>query len=922
MTNRLLILILFFVFLALAGFAQTTISGLVKDANNQPLPGANIVIKGKIAGTTADGEGKFKLIASLPTPFTLVITNVGYQRQEIEVTEATAELSLVMNESLEVMDEVVLSASRVDQSILKSPVSVEKMSQKDIANTASVTFYDGLENIKGLEMVTSGLTYRQINTRGFNDTGNARFLQLVDWVDNQTPGLGFAVGNLFGSSDIDMESAELIPGAASALYGPVAFNGVLMMKTKDPFKYQGLSAQAKVGVNHINEQYAEPSPLYDLSLRYAKAFNDKFAFKVNVGYFTGNDFYATNYTDIDEGTPEEERGDENPARNAVNIYGDEVVREIVGVGRVSRTGYEELDVTDYDVYSLKLNGALHYRVSDNMELIYQYNFGQGTANYTGSNRFSINNFTLQQHRLEIRGANYFLRAYSTAEMSNDSYNASGLGRLINQTWVRDLNGDIVPSDQADDMWFTRYEEAFQGNITNVSAGSHDDARAFADEGRFTPDSEEFEEQKQRLIGTQGMGGAGIYSNSKLYHAEGQYDFSDKIKVFNLLVGGNFRMYDMFTNGTLFDDVDQKILINEGGAFVQAGKGLFNESLQLSASLRYDKNQNFEGHFTPRASAVWEFAENQFLRTSYQTGFRNPTPGDQYINLNAGPITILGGVPENSEGLTVYENSFYASSLGPFFGAFGQAMGSGSSPEDAVMASKDQLVKSDVAYLKPEQAKVFEVGYRGLIGEHFSFDVNYYFNSYRDFLLNTVVIEPESDVLLPDGSVNPGAAADILQGNSHLYQLYTNAADKVTSQGSTIGLTYQFDRGYSLGGNLTYASLDLQEANPDEIPAFNTPKYRTSVLFGNDELTKNLGFNVAWRWQDTYDWYGTFTQMRPGTIEAYSIVDAQVSYKLRPLKSVVKLGAFNLFNNQVYQAYGSPSIGAIYYVSLTFDQLLK
>lgn len=922
MTKQLLIQITILSFSANLIFAQTKITGTISDANSQPISGANIVLKGKIAGTTSDSDGNFELITSVSLPITLVTSSVGFQRQEIIVDQATTPVSIILSESINVMDEVVFSASRVDQRILESPVSVEKMTIGDIANTPSISFYDGLENIKGLEMVTCGLTYRQINTRGFNDTGNARFLQLVDGVDNQTPGLGFSVGNLFGSSDLDMESAELIPGAASALYGPVAFNGVLMMRTKDPFQYQGLSVQTKVGLNQINEKYADPTPLYDLSIRYAKAINNKFAFKINAAYFTGLDFFATNFTDIDEGTPVNERGDDNPARNAVNIYGDEVVRTIPGVGRVSRSGYEERDLTDYNVYSLKLNGALHYRISDNMELIYQYNFGKGTANYTGSNRFSINNFTLQQHRLELRGANYFLRAYSTAEASNDSYNASSLGRLINNTWVRDFNGNIVNSSNADDIWFSRYEQAYLGNIGEIEAGNHVTARSFADEGRFIPGTSAFETQKSTLIATQGMGGAGIFSNSTLYHAEGQYDFSEKIKFINLQIGGNFRMYDMFTNGTLFDDLNQKIIINEGGAFVQAGKNLFNNSLNLTASLRYDKNQNFEGRFTPRASGVWEFANNHFLRTSFQTGFRNPTPGDQYIKLNAGPITILGGVPENSQGMTVYQNSFTTASLGPFFGAFGQAVGSGSSPEEAVMLAKDQLSKSDVAYLKPEQVKVFEIGYRGLIGRNFLIDANYYFNSYNDFLLNQVVIEPESDVLLPDGSVNPDAAFDILSGNSHLYQLYTNAGDRVTSQGATLGLRCLLNRGYSLSGNITYALFNLQNADPNDIPAFNTPKYRTSITFGNSEITKNLGFNVAWRWQDSFDWYGTFTQMRPGTIEAYSIVDAQLSYKVLPMKSVVKLGAFNLFNNQIYQAYGSPSIGAIYYASLTFDQLLK
>src|SRR5690606_2508744 len=196
-------------------------------------------------------SGKFELNITQSLPVTIVVSIVGFQKQEVEVTSNASSLDIKLAESRELMDEVVVSASRVEESILESPVSIEKMDLREIQQTASVSFYDALENLKGVEMVTSGLTFKQINTRGFNHTGNSRFLQLVDGVDNQTPGLGFSVGNMFGSSDLDMESAELIPGAASALYGPVAFNGVLMMRTKDPFQYQGLSAQAKVGVNHI-----------------------------------------------------------------------------------------------------------------------------------------------------------------------------------------------------------------------------------------------------------------------------------------------------------------------------------------------------------------------------------------------------------------------------------------------------------------------------------------------------------------------------------------------------------------------------------------------------------------------------------------------------------------------------------------------
>lgn len=902
--------------------AQTIITGTVRDAHSgQPIAGASILIKDKLTGTASDGSGEFEINTTTPFPIILQVSYIGYLKKDVEVYDS-GRLTIALVPSIELLNEVVFSASRVEESIFESPVSIEKMDIRAIRETPSFSFYEGIQNLKGVEMVTSGITYKQFNTRGFNSTGNVRFLQLVDGVDNQPPGLNFAIGNLFGASDLDMENVELIPGSASALYGPVAFNGVLMMRTKDPFMYQGLSVQTKTGINHFGNAYTNPQGLYDFSARYAKAFNNRFALKVNASYLSGLDWFGTNYTDIDAQTPAEQRGDNNPARDALNIYGDEVARTIPGIGRVSRTGYEERDLMDYNAFSLKLNGSLHYRISENMELVYGYQYGKGRAAYTGSNRFMLNNFALRQHRLELKGSKYFLRGYTSEEISNDSYNARALGQQINRTWVRDLNGNPVTPDQADNTWFMRYAAAFDGSITGVQGSDHSQARTFADLGRHLPDSPGFQSEKDRLTSILGLSGAGIFSNSKFYHAEGQYDLSDLINVVDILVGGNFRLYDMFTDGTLLDDANQDIKINEGGAFIQASKKLFEDKLKLVASQRYDKNENFKGRFTPRAAAVLTIARDHNLRASFQTGFRNPTPVDQFIKLNAGPITILGGVPANSVGMNVYENSFTAGSVGAFGAAFGGAVGGGASPEQALMDNKDLLEKSNVDYIKPERVSTFEIGYRGIFANKLSVDANFYHSNFTDFILNTVVIQPGSDALLADGSINPAAASDVLSGNMQAFQLYTNAADRVSSQGATLGITYLFDKGYTLNANGTWAAFNILDANPENIPAFNTPVFRTAVTFGNNSLTDRLGFNVAWRWQDAFDWVSTFTQLHPGRIEAYSIFDAQVSYKLPSIKSMVKVGASNLFNNQVYQAYGSPSIGGIYYLTLTFDELFR
>ncbi|WP_421798964.1 TonB-dependent receptor [Haliscomenobacter sp.] len=920
--QKIYTLTIFLFFHTLLVMAQT-ITGSISDAATQkPLSGVNVSIAKQKEGTVSDADGKFALNSTVKPPFIVQVSLVGYATQEVAVN-SESQLNIQLFAQTEELDQVVVSASRVEERILRSPVSIEKMDAKAIQLSPSANFYDALLNMKSVDLITSSLTYKQINTRGFNSTGNSRFLQLVDGVDNQSAGLGFAMGNLFGPHDLDVHSVELIPGAASALYGPIAFNGMLQTRTKSPFDFQGLSVQSKVGVNHLNDGTDfGAKPFYDLALRYAKAINDRFAFKINAAYLTGTDWYANDYTDIDPNTPAASRGPNNPGRNALNIYGDEVAQTIQGIGRVSRTGYEEKDLAQYGVYSLKLNGALHYRLKNGMELIYQGNYNQGVAQYTGSSRFVINGFKLFQHRLELKGQNFYIRAYSNKENSEDSYNTRSLGQLINRSWVKDLNGNQVTPDKADATWFQRYTAAYNGSVNGVSGQNHLSARNFADEGRLLPGSAAFDAASDRLITTQGLSGAGIYSHCGLKHVEGLYDFSSIFKVLNVQVGGNLRRYTLDTQGTLFDDKNKNLSNDEYGAFVQVSKDLFSEHLKLTVSGRYDKNENFVGRFTPRASAVFSPSEEHHFRASYQTGFRNPTIGDQYIKLNVGPIIILGGAPVNSQGLNAYENSFTAASVGAFGSAFGAQVAQGVPFPTAVANNKDKLVKSNVPYIQPEQVQSLEIGYKGFFGQKVLFDINYYLSQYKDFLINTVVIRPDSPVLLENGSINTNAATDILNGKIQAFQLYTNAADEVSIQGVSAGLSFILPKSYRLHTNATWTEFNLRDANPNNIPAFNTPSWKTNVTFSNPRLSDNIGFSVAWHWQSAFDWYGTFTGLTPGHIDAYSLFDAQISYKVPKLKTMVKLGAANLTNNYVVQAYGSPAVGGLYYLSLNFDDLLR
>ena len=644
-------------------FAQTKVSGTITDASTkEPLIGVSVQVKGKVVGTITNTKGEFSFSVSSAPPFTLIISSVGYESQEMVVSGNNASINISLKEQAVLGQEVVVSASRVEESVLKSPAAIEKMDIRTIRETASPSFYDALANMKGIDMTTQGLLFKSINMRGFGSTGNPRTVQMIDGMDNQAPGLNFPVDNIVGMPELDVESVEVLPGAASALYGPNAINGLILMNSKSPFLYQGLSATLKTGVMSASNRTEPTTPMADFSMRYAKASkNNKFAFKINLAYITAKDWQATDYSNLNLG------GIQNGTRGAgvkndydgMNVYGDEVQANMTTVANgliaakllpsaalglipsanVSRTGFLEKDMVDYNTKSFKTNLAAHYRINDKVELVGQLNYGYGTTVYTGTGRYSLRNFNLTQAKVELRGDNFTLRAYTTQERSGQSYTA-GLAAVA-------MLNSIKPHAN----WFGEYVGAFAAarGAGQAEDAAHLTARGVADKGMPTPGTSEYTTLLNKFRDAAIVdGGGGFLDKTNMYHAEGVYNFKNQIKFIDLLGGANVRQYQLASNGTLFADKKEgrtgNIPINEYGAFLQAAKSLFSDHLKLSASIRYDKSQNFEGFFTPRFSAVATFGQQNF-RVSYQTGYRIPTTQNQYIDLKTPAGTLIGGQPE-------------------------------------------------------------------------------------------------------------------------------------------------------------------------------------------------------------------------------------------------------------------------------------
>jgi iron complex outermembrane recepter protein len=1015
-------------------YAQTKVSGVITDADTkEPLIGVSVQVKGKVVGTITDTKGTFSFNVSSAPPFTLAITSVGYEGQEVNVTGDNTSINISLKESSVLGQEVVVSASRVEESVLKSPVAVEKMDIRTIREAAAPSFYDALSNMKGIDMTTQGLLFKSINMRGFGATGNPRTVQMIDGMDNQAPGLNFPVDNIVGMPELDVESVEVLPGAASALYGPNAINGLILMNSKSPFLYQGLSATLKAGVMSASNRDVVNTPMTDFSMRYAKASkNNKFAFKVNLAYITAKDWQATNYTNLNTG------GIENGTRGAgvkndydgMNIYGDEVQANMTTVANgliaakllpsaalglvpnanVSRTGFYEKDMVDYNTKSFKTNIAAHYRINDKVELVGQINYGYGTTVYTGTGRYSLRNFNLTQAKVELRGDNFTLRAYTTQERSGQSYTA-GLAAVA-----------MLNSIKPHATWFGEYVGAF---VAARSGGQSEEqayltARGVADKGMPVPGTDAYKTLLNKYRDAAIVdGGGGFLDKTNMYHAEGIYNFKNQIKFIDLLGGANIRQYQLASNGTLFSDQKEgrsgTIPINEYGAFLQGAKSLFSDHLKLSASIRYDKSQNFKGFFTPRLSAVATFGQQNF-RASYQTGYRIPTTQNQYIDLKTPAGTLIGAQPEFdtrynlangvdlatltdfsknptkyitadviakaqayataavtaqlpaiqagviaavqaqvTAGVTAQVNAAVAAGQIPANQA-AAAIAAGvtstmalpstqatiASNVQSTLVSQVTAVTTQVApayglaalpkykatALKPEKIESYEIGYKGLIAKKLFVDTYFYTSKYTNFIGGTAI-------LVATAAAGPGLPIESGLGSASTRSAYSrviNSKEIITANGFAISANYSLTKGFNVGANFAQNNLKGFTSSPEQQYAgYNTPKNRYNVSFGKRlNSGDKFGFNINLRHQDQFVWEASFNQPTTTGVTSFTntIVpkvtnfDAQVSYKLSAMKSIIKVGGTNIGGKPYIQAYGSAAVGSMYYVAITFDELLN
>ncbi|MDR1919808.1 MAG: SusC/RagA family TonB-linked outer membrane protein [Tannerellaceae bacterium] len=223
------VFLLLFIF-SFAAYSQTTISGKVIDELSSPVIGASVTIKGGLEGSATDLDGAFTFTSSKALPVTLVVSYIGYKKQEV-VYGRTGVLQIVLQEDVNTLDEVVVSAGGIFRSRREQGYTTTKVTADELTASRPATIGAGLTGkVPGLQInaLSSGVnpTYRLVLRGNRSLTGNNTALVVVD--------------NAVVSSEVlsslnpeDIEDIQVLTGAAGAtLYGSEASNGVLLITTK------------------------------------------------------------------------------------------------------------------------------------------------------------------------------------------------------------------------------------------------------------------------------------------------------------------------------------------------------------------------------------------------------------------------------------------------------------------------------------------------------------------------------------------------------------------------------------------------------------------------------------------------------------------------------------------------------------------
>ncbi len=874
------------------------------------------------------------------------------------------------------LKEVIVSASRTAEPIMETPVTVERLLGIKLQKQPSAEFISSLARLKGVDVSQSSWLITSFSTRGFNSSKAERVVQLADYVDVTSPTASLYYGNWVGIGELDLESVDLIFGANSALYGSNAFNGVLLMHSKDPFKVQGLSASLRGGNRSM----------IDGQLRYAKVLTPKLAVKFNVNYFEADEFLSANNAAIKRvtsgglaGSDPLNNATDNPAGwNAINRYGDlgtsvtnaalTALNNNTGY-RIYTQGYTEAEMANwaessgnpfklfnngkYKAGNYRINPSLHWQITPRLRAVYEYKLAVSNGIFQSTSRYAQRGMKYDVHRMELKSDKWFVRAYTVFDYGGKAYDMNSLASgLLNAPMAAgtQANGSRYPTFAAN--YYSLWNQVFTAARTaGLAAGTALPGVFAANPQGGVPTAYAL---SQAITGNQSVEAAQALASQLAVGVQlpvGSPHFNQlREQIVNgvglIDVNGTKTVRGAaFANTARFWDLSaqhewnlNRLNIIAGGSYrthlLQSAGTLFSDGPNSPISpntndiQRRDRIVNWDGGaYGQLRYAVWQ-SRLKLAAAGRFDRFRNF--GSRFSPRLSAVLT-LGSNRQHNFRLNYAQAYRQPAQLDQFiYLDFGTLLVAGNVETgyqglNAVSALPNGQINPEflkpvtIKKIAPEQVNTWEIGYKGQVSKGLYVDLSYYRSLYNDFI-GTLRFYGREDGIAPTGVPIPAATGDFAKPTTdrtrgRLIQTWANADRQVTTQGLVASVEYFYSKKFNWNANYTWSHINEEDV-PGLILGFNTPTHKFNVGV-NGEPFKNITYAVNYRHTGGYTY---FMPVDEGYIDAFATVDAQISYHLPKLKSSLRLGGTNLLNANAVQVYGAAPIGTIVYLGWTLEGL--
>ncbi len=295
MKTKITLFLMMFVMLSFSVMAQYKVSGTVKDTNGDPISGVSVVVKGTKNGTTTDFDGKYSLLVKKGD--VVEFSSVGYETVT-KVMDGTAIVDVVMAEGL-TLDEVVLVGSRrAGRTVIDSPVPVDVIDIKDIANNGPQTTVNEILNYVAPSFTSTTQTVSDgtdhVDPASLRGLGPDQVLVLINGKRrhksslvniNGTVGTGTVGTDMNAIPTAAIEKIEVLRDGAAAQYGSDAIAGVINIVMKKSTDELTLNVNSGANISKHSNKYNEGG-----------MDGEKFQIDANYGVAIGNKGGFINFT--------------------------------------------------------------------------------------------------------------------------------------------------------------------------------------------------------------------------------------------------------------------------------------------------------------------------------------------------------------------------------------------------------------------------------------------------------------------------------------------------------------------------------------------------------------------------------------------------------------------------------------------------